>query len=70
MYSRLHVTAAAPRAAELELISDMLDMAEEIYGSPVLGADPHMFAFAGHLIDTAQARYESWLASESWKCDG
>lgn len=67
MLSRIQNTSAAPRAVDLDLIGKMLDTAEEIYGDPELAVDPDMFAFAGHLIDSAQARYDAWLASESWK---
>ena len=69
MFSRVHHISGAPRAATLDLIGNMLDTAEEIYGDPELAANPDMFAVAGRLIDAAQARYDAWLASESWKSE-
>ena len=67
MLLRIQNISAAPRAVDLDIIGKMLDTAEEIYGDPKLAVDPEMFAFAGHLIDSAQARYAAWLASERWR---
>ena len=67
MFLRVQDISAAPRAADLDLVGKMLDTAEEIYGDSELAANPDMFAFAGRLIDSAQAHYDAWLASGSWK---
>ena len=67
MFSQVQNISATARTVDLALIGKMLDTAEAIYDDPELAADPDMFTFAGRLVDSAQARYDAWLASQSWK---